>query len=321
MIMAVDLPRYEDLPVTPEAPPHSSWGLWGDTDGLGCLNLLTEERIRRAVGTVRDGLSIALNASLDAFQRPLFERERYTHEVSELGRGMVRDEVLSNFNTQSSSQWDGFRHMRSRWYGFYNGLDEMELGVDAWAKKGIVGRGVVLDVSTWRAQQGRPFDFATPDPITVEDLESVADESGVTVETGDILIVHTGWLDWARTQPALEVGCAPGLRPGRDMLAYLWNKHVAAVVSDTPSVEVWPPAAFATVEQRERAKHEPEAIVDVFMHSELLALLGLPLGELWDTGRLAECLRERGRSDFLLVSVPLNLPNGVASVSNAVAIL
>jgi hypothetical protein len=39
-----ELPSYRQLPVRPEAPPGSSWGLWGDDDQLGTLNLLTDER-------------------------------------------------------------------------------------------------------------------------------------------------------------------------------------------------------------------------------------------------------------------------------------
>lgn len=39
-----ELPSYRELPVRPDAPPGSSWGLWGDDDQLGTLNLLTDER-------------------------------------------------------------------------------------------------------------------------------------------------------------------------------------------------------------------------------------------------------------------------------------
>ena len=38
------LPSYAELPVGPGAPPGSSWGLWGEGDVFGTLNLLTPER-------------------------------------------------------------------------------------------------------------------------------------------------------------------------------------------------------------------------------------------------------------------------------------
>ena len=33
------------------------------------------------------------------------------------------DDEISNFNTQASSQWDGFRHVRHLVHGYYGGLD------------------------------------------------------------------------------------------------------------------------------------------------------------------------------------------------------
>ena len=34
-----ELPSYRQLPVRADAPPGSSWGLWGNDDQLGTLNL------------------------------------------------------------------------------------------------------------------------------------------------------------------------------------------------------------------------------------------------------------------------------------------
>ena len=40
----MSLPSYAQLPVDPSKPKGSSWGVWGDNDVFGCLNLLTPER-------------------------------------------------------------------------------------------------------------------------------------------------------------------------------------------------------------------------------------------------------------------------------------
>src|SRR5699024_572388 len=143
------------------------------------------------------------------------------------------------------------------------------------------------DVEGFREADGRAIQHEDSDPITVDDLQATARAPGIDIETGDILIVHTGWLDWARsTVPTrFEVKFrTPGLRPGRDMLRHLWDLHIAAVASDTPSVEAWPPGAFSSKEHRQASKKDSSLIVDTFMHGEILALLGLPLGELWSTG-------------------------------------
>lgn len=39
------LPSYDQLPIDPKYPPKTAWGLWGQDDNYGTLNLLTEERV------------------------------------------------------------------------------------------------------------------------------------------------------------------------------------------------------------------------------------------------------------------------------------
>ena len=54
------LPSYDQLPVREGAPAGSAWGLFGDDDQLGCLNLLTSDRVREAAGLVKRGSVFAL---------------------------------------------------------------------------------------------------------------------------------------------------------------------------------------------------------------------------------------------------------------------
>jgi kynurenine formamidase len=318
------LPSYDDLPIHPAAPPHSAWGLWGPDDQLGCLNLLSDERVLAVAGELASGRVFSLNSNLSGFDPPLFGRAQLIHEVASVNYGRGRDDILSSFNTQCSSQWDGFRHVRNETYGFWNGLPEELLSISSWAERGIVGRGVILDVERYWRHEGRVFRYDKPDPIETADLVGVMRYQGVSIETGDILIVHTGWTDWARQlpQPGVPLKFAtPGLKPSRSMLAFLWNLHIAAVASDTPSVEVWPPGAFTTHEERVAAKDDPAAMVDTYMHGEVLPLLGLPLGELWDTGQLARYCASAGRWTCLITAAPNNLSGGAGSPSNALAIV
>jgi hypothetical protein len=48
-------------------------------------------------------------------------------------------------------------------------------------------------------------------------------------------------------------------------------------------------------------------------------IVGVPLGEFWHLGPLAEWLRENGRSRFLLTAPPLRIPGAVGSPANGVA--
>ena len=52
----------------------------------------------------------------------------------------------------------------------------------------------------------------------------------------------------------------------------------------------------------------------------MLSMWGMPIGELWNFETLAEMCWEKGRWEFLVVSKPVDVPGGVGSLPNAVAI-
>ena len=313
------LPSYDDLPVTAGAPAGSSWGLWGEEDRFGCLNLLTPERARAAAALVRKGAVFALNLEYELPDPPLFGRQAPKHEV--LGEG-GHDDVLT-FNTQSSSQWDGFRHVQHPVHHHYNGVADADHGIAHWAARGLAGRAVLVDVA-----RHREIDASAPEPITPEDLDATLAAQGTTVEVGDVLLLRTGWTAWYRTldpeaRRALPGSFrAPGLRPGSDMLRWLWDHHVAAVGADNPALEIWPPGSHLTKEQRDeiRAANDPERMPELFMHTALLPLLGIPIGELWDLDALAADCAADGVYVGLFTSAPLRVAGGVASPPNALVL-
>ena len=51
---------FESLPLRPNDPPYSAWGLWGDDDECGALNLLTPEVAKKALAEAENGLVIPL---------------------------------------------------------------------------------------------------------------------------------------------------------------------------------------------------------------------------------------------------------------------
>ena len=328
----MDLPSYDELPVRPDLPPESSWGVWGDDDVLGCLNLLTTERVRAGVESIRDHAVFPLNLELELPSPPLFGRAAIEHHVDWLG-GDARvghDDRIDGFNTQSSSQWDGFRHIRHPRHGFYGGVDDEAHGVHHWARRGIVGRAVVCDVEAQRQRDCRPLDHTASDPITADDVRRALDAQHVEIDVGDILLLHTGWVTWYRrldetgraALAAHNALRAPGLLASVETVRFLWDLHIAAIASDNPAIEVWPPGHDLTDAERARIAEDRAWIADrpVFMHLRLLPLLGLPLGELWDLTALAAACRADDRWTCLLVSAPLNLASGVASPPNAIAV-
>jgi hypothetical protein len=324
------LPSYEQLPVQEGLPKGSSWHVWGEDDRSGCLNLLTPERAKRGAACVRSGDVYPLNLELELPDPPLFGRPAFDHEIVQRPSGVSADDMLHSFNTQSSSQWDGFRHVRNPVHGAYNGLPEESHGVHFWARQGIVGRGVLVDVARYRSSVARPIEAGTRSTITVEDLTETLRAQRVTVEVGDILLVRTGWLPFYRSLSAEQRSAyaaepqSIGLEANETMAAFLWDLHISCIGCDNPAVEAWPPP-MALMAAQDRAdlmarSGDPAVSASLFLHLNLLPLIGLPLGELFDLDALSDHCETTRTYDFLVTSSPLNLLHGVATPPNIMAI-
>jgi hypothetical protein len=319
------LPAYSQLPAANGAPPGSSWGLWGEGDVFGCLNLIDDEARRRGTDAIVTREVFSLNLSLAEPNPPMFGRPAFEHKVTWLPNESGHDDALDNWNTQASSQWDGFRHIKHPVHGFYNAVADEDHGIGHWAERGIVTRAVLCDLGRYLEGEGRPIDYAAAQPIPVSDVLGALERQGSVVEPGDILLIRTGWVEWylaqgeAMRKELAEETRAPGLAPGRDTVAALWDLHVAAVAADNPAVEVFPATGHMGTD-RIMALIGEGRFEEFFAHFALIPLLGLPLGEFFVLGPLAAaCARDR-RYTSLLTSAPINLPRGVASPPNAIAI-
>jgi kynurenine formamidase len=321
--VTTELPSYAQLPVEPGMPPGSSWGLWGADDQLGTLNLLTSERAQRGLGLARRGAVFPLNWELEQPDPPFYGRQALRHTIARpLPQYPMIDDSMDSFFTQASSQWDALCHIGHPQYGFYNGARDTDItgrkgtrnGIEHFARKGMVGRGVLLDMARFFAATGRQIDGSQCVEFTVEDLEQARAWAELTFEPGDILIVRTGWMAWYLgadvevkndlANDSLSRLRSPGVVGTEDMAEYLWDQHFAAVAADNPAFEAWP--------------HGIE--VDQYLHYRLLPLLGIPLGEMWFLEDLAADCAEDGVNEFLLTAAPLNLLGGAGSPPNALAI-
>ncbi|KQY56151.1 hypothetical protein ASD11_16955 [Aeromicrobium sp. Root495] len=308
-----DLPSYEELPVVDGTDLRHAWDVFDPASGLGTLHHLTPGRRLDALASAREGRTIGLGLPLGEPLVPPFGRVGLRHEVYP-ANGFSWGDRLDGLDLQASTQWDGLLHVQHREAGFYGGhpgppADAPHLGIDAWGRSGIVGRGVLVDVGAWLEAQG-PYDALERRAVSPDDLLAAVRAQGTEILPGDVLCVRLGWyaafrtlsVEDARTVMTRPVGA--GLAAGPATAAFLWDERVAAVACDNVTVEV-----------------QPGDKADGFLHHRLLTMLGMPLGELFDFEELARSCRERGRWDFLFVSVPLNLPGGVGSPGNAVAVV
>ncbi|TKA67107.1 hypothetical protein B0A49_06666 [Cryomyces minteri] len=313
------LPKFSDLPLNKADPHHSAWGLYGKDDQLGFLNRLTDDVVKEAAKEIQTGTRISLNWPLDAQgDLPFFGRQVFHKNVYQKPPRIVNDDVWT-FNTQSSSQWDGLRHFGyQKEAKFYNGvtLDDIHganksnvNGIGAWAEKGIVGRGVLLDYHSWRIEQGISFNAFKTESIPLEHLKKVAEAQGVTFKFGDILIVRSGYMAAYNELPKQELAALSkvmpptfaGVEQSEEMLEWIWN-NFSAVSGDQPGFEAWPSQK------------------DYMLHEVLLAGWGCPIGELFDLEALAAHCKTTSRYSFFVTSEPCNVPGGVASPPNILAI-
>ncbi len=309
-------PMFDELPRLAGSGYRHSWDVWGASDQLGTLNRLTPRVVAAAAGCVRTGERIGVSLPLDEPSPPFFGRKPMAHSLYPMG-DIGWDDWLDGFYLQCSSQWDGLRHIRST-DGFYGGwqgdpsADPGPLGIHHWARPGIIGRGVLVDLA---AGEEDGYDAFTARRFTVADIEAALAAQGVGIRRGDILCVRTGWMDkylalgpQARAELAValvnprEYTCA-GLSGSEEISRFLWDSGAAAVAADNPAVE--------TV---------PADLSIGFLHGRLIPSLGFAIGELFDFSALAAACHADRRYDFLFTSVPLNVTGGVGSPANAVAV-
>jgi kynurenine formamidase len=306
------IPDYDHLPLDEGLRMRHSWGI---LDGnTGTLSQIAPAAVLAAVATVTRGETVSLNLSLGEIDPPLFGRARWEHRVHATERNIFEDE-LHRWNPQCSSQWDGFRHVRARDRGFYGGVTDLQsagdaLSIEHLAGRGVVGRGLLLDVEAWCESTGRQHDPLGPSPIEADDLAAVVESQGSEFRPGDIICIRTGWVGAYRRLSAEYRGDESlsrqftGLRADEAMARYLWNLRPGAVATDSPGLE-WAPGSSE----------------DGFLHWRLQPMLGMVCGELLDFETLAVRSRELGRHDFLFVAVPLPVPGGLSSPANAIAVL
>jgi hypothetical protein len=102
-------PPFDSLPLKKDGPRGNAWGLFGAADELGMLNRLTPENTLAAMKEVKHGIRVCTDWALDQPKAPCFNRAAFEHKIHHKAPRSVNDDMLS-LNTQSSSQWDGFRH-------------------------------------------------------------------------------------------------------------------------------------------------------------------------------------------------------------------
>ena len=298
-----ELPDYADLPPAPNGG-RSGWGLFGAGDNLGLVNLMTPERIAAAARLVRRGQVYCLDMPLGSVNPAL---------VVILGAGIYMASDAHHWG-EFFVQWGtGVVIVIGALVGSVL-IPAAKNTIDHWARHGLAGRAVLLDVERAMREAGQAYDPGGSSAIGVDGLELARGRAGVEFAPGDIILLHTGFAAWYVEQPSQVKfrlhgnPATPGVEHSEAVCEYLWNSHAAAIASDTYGVEVFP------------ADMSAQARPFGFLHNMLIGQFGMALGELWWLSDLARACAADGVYEMFLVSAPLNAPGGIGSPANAVAI-
>ena len=280
---------------------------YGAEDRIGALNNLSPKLVIETAKLITNGkvysLAVETNeASHDNYSR-FYRVKSYPMTPSEIGpNNFTGNESLIITNDGLGTTIDGFAHpgMGRR---YYNGATEKEVlsanlsGVLLYGMESIppiVSRGILLDMAKYYGvdmlSAGMEFNSS--------EIAGAAKAQGITINKGDVVIFHTGWLPklWEDTPTYLNT--QPGL--GVDGARYLIDKEIALVGIDARTIEAHP------------ANYKEIAPV----HQELITKNGIHIIEHVDT----RALHRDKVSEFMFVLGIPKLRGAVQGIVNPIAI-
>jgi kynurenine formamidase len=315
-----DVPRVTDV----LAGSPNNWGRWGDDDEVGSLNYLGTKEVVNAARLVKQGKVFTLQVQMghphgdpmSPARQPgirLMYRDQGSwagDKVAEIpGGGRYADDYITTF-LQGSTQYDALGHV---WYDdvLYNGYDASttigglsRASILPIAERGIVGRGVLIDMPRYR---DKPF-LERDEGFTHEDVMAAAASQEVELQKRDVLLIRTGWVEYFYTvenSVFYETFREPGLRYSPELVSWFQAMEIPNLVTDTIGNEI---------------SVDPVTKAELLLHCALMRNLGITFTEICDLGKLARDCSEDGQWEFLYVAAPLKVVHGTGSPVNPVVI-
>lgn len=281
----------------------SNWGRWGAKDERGSLNLITPEIIKQAAGLIKTGKTYSLAAPLETNgpQWPPRHKMWKATQFSNNPSGVNSSGDALMLHSHSGTHLDALCHI---WYRnqLYNGFSAREHVTSFGVTRAsidkvpfIVGRGVLLDIAKWRGVDH----LRVGEPITASELNQCANAQNIRIQSGDIVLVRTGWLRVFSQDRALFDSGEPGL--DESTLPWLKDHDIVAVGADNHGVEVM-------------ERIPPKQLL---LHPVALRDLGIYLVEMVNLEELAA----DQVYEFFLMIAPLRLVGGTGSPVNPIALV
>lgn len=301
--------------------PISNWGKWGKDDQRGTANYITAEVIKRAAAEVKKGASFTCAIPIDNLG-PVFPGRSgivrlmsilnlHARELGLPSDAIVNDDVI-HMPLQGSTQWDSLAHVGYDGH-FYNGVELKQVTAHAGAAKNSISqlanslatRGILLDMVRYKKADAKGH-LAPGYPITIEDIEGCCKAQNVAFQSGDAMLLRTGWVPHWYKEPnerATYWNGAPGL--ALKTAEWIHDQQLSCVCADNITVEV-----------------QPSEIPNdqLPFHQIVIRDLGLTIGEIFQFEELAEDCAKDGRYTCMFVAPPLRFTGAVGSPLNPLAI-
>jgi kynurenine formamidase len=290
----------------PPADPQRCPSKWGPGDQRGSANHMKPETVLRAAKLIRTGevieLGHVLNSSMPFFGTRRFDvHTKRTFMNPQSNRRGSNEEYVTGEIGQVGTQFDGFAH-QTIGNSMYNCLkvDESatrngfeKLGIEKVG--GLITRGVLVDVAGLKGLETLPDNYE----ITVQDIEQALEKQKLKLQSGDAVILHTGWGKLWGKDNARYVKGGPGI--GVAAAEWLAKQDPMLVGADNSSVEVSP---------------NPDPKVSLPIHQIMLVVHGIHLLE---NIKLDELAAKRVH-EFALIVQPLKIQGGTGSTVAPLAI-
>jgi kynurenine formamidase len=227
-------------PPTPEQRCPSKWGA---ADERGAANHMRPETVLRATQLIKTGEVIELGWAL-TMDMPLFGTRRFDIHTKRTGGPMgtnkryTNEELVITELGQVGTQFDMFSHQSIDGL-HYNCIRTDDIATrNGFTKIGVekigtlITRGVLLDVAAVKGVDTLAQNYE----ITVDDLQAALAKEGLKLQTGDAVLINTGWGKlWGKDNAKYNAGC-PGI--GVAAAEWLAKQDVMLLGSDNFPVEI-----------------------------------------------------------------------------------
>lgn len=299
------------------------WGHWGADDEIGALNYLTSDEVKRGLATVRHGRTFTLGVPIATHEGDAVFPGRWPakhfmvadkagfengHWQPLAGGLEFADDYVTGF-AQAGTHCDALGHVwfdDMLWNGFpassTNG-GMTRAGIVPIAERGIVGRGVLLDIARFRGKAA----LERAETFTHHDLMECARAQGVDILPRSILLVRTGWVG-ALAAGHQKVGddyWEPGLTFSLDLVRWFDEMQIPSLVTDTLANET---------------TYEPETGLMLVLHAALMRNLGIVFTEMASLDALAADCAADGRYEGFYCVSPAKVSKGTGGSANPVFI-